>query len=211
MPQAHEGVFLEIDTVERDTPFRRVVQSREKLGDRRLSGAILSDEGDALARPQRESHVPNRPSLAVGIAETNILEHESRLNLRWHWPGIRRRLDRRPHLEEHKQVSEVQRLLGDVTRGEQNVLNDIAAAPERRSEECQSPDSDVAFDGADQNDDVRGVITDRAQYREQCTDDSAPDREVSVLLIESLREIAVSLRQPGRETEHLNFLRGLVT
>ena len=51
-PQIFEVVFANIDTVEKNLAVRDVVKPRKQLHDRRLALAILTDESDALGRPE---------------------------------------------------------------------------------------------------------------------------------------------------------------
>src|SRR5205814_8274047 len=112
--QTAEVVILQIAAVERDSAFGRIVQTRQELRDRRLSGAVLADKRDSLSRLQHQIHFADRPPFAARIAEADVLEHESAPNLGRHGYGVRNRLDRRAHLQEHKQVTQIKRLLVHV-------------------------------------------------------------------------------------------------
>ena len=121
-------VVAKIDPIEQDPAFGGVVEPGEQLRQRRLAGAILADERDALARTEREAHVPHGPSLAPRVAKADVLEHEAVPNRRRHRRRARLRCDRRLHLEEQKQVAQVQPLFVDGARAEEKPLDEIAAA-----------------------------------------------------------------------------------
>ena len=72
-----EIVVTQIDPIEQNAPFRRIIQPCEQLDERRLPGAVLANEGDALARMQAEVHMPQRPGVAAGVAKTDVFEHQS--------------------------------------------------------------------------------------------------------------------------------------
>ena len=85
-----EIVVAQIDPIEQNAPLRRIVQPCEQLDERRLPRAVLANEGDALAGMQAEVHVPHRPGVAAGVAETDVFEHEAlayRLGHRWRAGG----------------------------------------------------------------------------------------------------------------------------
>ena len=56
-----EVVVAQIDPIEQNAPFRRIVQPCEQLDERRLPRAVLANEGDALAGMQAEVHMPHAP------------------------------------------------------------------------------------------------------------------------------------------------------
>src|SRR6185437_1683509 len=131
-----------------------------------LPGAVFADEGDAFARPKNEIHVADGPAVAPRITESDVLEHESRRNSLRHRQRVGRRLDGGTHLEEHEQVAEVERLLVNVARRQENVLNHVAPAAERRGEEGERADADFAVHRPQENDYVSGVVSDGAENRE---------------------------------------------
>src|SRR5204862_4272200 len=120
-------------------------------------------------------------------------EKESVLNLPRNGPHFRLRFYRWTHFQKHEKVPQVERLLEHTTGGEKDSLNYITAATERCCQECQCSDGDVAPYGANQNDYVRRVIADGAEYRQQGADDATTDGETAILFVEFLRQIAVAL------------------
>ena len=72
--QIVKRVVLQIDAVEKDAAFARIVEPREKLDDRRLAGAVFADKGKDLARLQCEIEMADRPMFGIGIFEADILE-----------------------------------------------------------------------------------------------------------------------------------------
>src|SRR2546423_2438765 len=119
-------------------------------------------------------------------------------------------MDRRLHVEEHEQVAQIKCLLENVAPRQQDVLNYISSATERSREEGERADGDVATHGANEDDNVGSVVADRPNDGQRSADYSATNRESAILLIETLRKLAIPVGQPGSQTEHLHFLRGLV-
>src|SRR5204863_3286741 len=148
LSQGREVVVAQIDAVEQDAAFGRVVQPREELGDRRLARAVLADERDPLAGCDREIHVPDRPAVASRISEADALEDEAHPDRTGYRRRAGLRVDGRLHLEEDEEVAEVEALLVDVARREQQLLDQVAAAAEGGGEEGQRAKRDGAGDGA---------------------------------------------------------------
>ena len=86
----------------------------------------------------------HRPAIAAGIAEADVLEDEALADGSRHRGRARGRADRRLHLEEVEQVFQVEALLVDVARAEQQALDQVAAARERGGEEGQRAERDRA-------------------------------------------------------------------
>src|SRR3954471_12504050 len=191
-----EIVVAKIAAVEEDPALGRIVQPTQELHERRLPGAVQSDEGDALARPQLEVDVPNGPPLAPGIREADVLEDEALRDWSRHRRRTRSRGDRRLHLEEGEEVLEVQRLLGDRAHTEEQVLNRAAAAREGAGEEGQRADGDRARNGTHQHQCIRAVIAGGAEQREKRADAGAAVREDLVLIVEEIRELLIALDEP---------------
>jgi hypothetical protein len=67
-------------------------------------------------------------------------------------------VDRRPHLEEDKEISQIQALLVDVAGRKQQLLDQIATAAEGGGEEGECPEGDRAGDGAQEDRDIGAVV-----------------------------------------------------
>ena len=79
-PQRRLRDVPEVDSVDRDPPFARVVEAREELRDRRLPGAGVSDERDRRSR--RDVEVDAVQDLGpVAVAEAHVLEADVALDL----------------------------------------------------------------------------------------------------------------------------------
>ena len=152
----------------------------------------------------------DRPAVAVWVLKADVLEHEPVADRAGDAHGARLRGDRRLHLEEHEQILEVQTLLVDVAGREQEALDEVAAACERRREKGQRAERDRTRRGADEDRDVRAVVAERPDEREQGADDPLPDAEPPVLLVVALGERGVSVGEPAGEPEHLHLFRRLV-
>ena len=64
----------QIAPVEQHAALGRVVEAREQLDERRLAGAVLADEREALAPRHEEIDAAQRPAFGVGVAEADVLE-----------------------------------------------------------------------------------------------------------------------------------------
>src|SRR5687768_5782875 len=164
MSQRGEVVIAEVDSVEQNSSLGRLVQTRHQLCDSGFSRAVLPNECDALARPQRNIQLAHRPSVAAGIAKADILENEAVPHRVRNRQRVRTRRDSRAHIEEDEKIPEIKRLLVDTARREQNTLDHVATARERRGEKHERARSDLAAHGAYENDHVRRVVTDRTEY-----------------------------------------------
>ena len=78
--QRTEIVLAQIVAIEQDATFVGIVQAGEELHERRLAGAVLTNQGDNLAGMQREAEMAYRPSLGAGIPEADVLEYEAPLD-----------------------------------------------------------------------------------------------------------------------------------
>src|SRR4051812_47017443 len=110
-------------------------------------------------------------------------------------------MNRGLHVEKHEQIAQVKRLLEDIARRQQDVLNHISSATKRGCEEGERADGDVATHGADEDDDVCRVVSHRPNDRQRSADDSAANREIAVFLVETLRELAIPVGEPRSKTE----------
>ena len=162
LAQRREVVVADIHAVEQDAALRGVVEPCKQLRDRRLAGPVLAYERDALARHDAQVHVPDRPPLAAGILEADVLEHEPRANRRRDPRRTRPRADRGLHLEEDEQVLQVQTLLVDVARRQQQPLDEVATPAERRREKGERAETDGARHGTNEDGRVRAVVPEGA-------------------------------------------------
>lgn len=65
-------VLSDVDAVEQNLSFLRVIQSAEQLDEGRFAGTVLSDHCHALSNPKAQADVMQRPLLRAGVAEGNI-------------------------------------------------------------------------------------------------------------------------------------------
>src|SRR5689334_9335397 len=119
-------------------------------------------------------------------------------------------MDGRLHVEENEQVAQVKRLLEHVARRQQDVLNYISPPTERSREEGERANGNVSTHSADEDNDVRSVVTHGADDRQRSADYCTTHGELAIFLVKSLRQLAIPVSEPGGETEHLHFLRRLV-
>ena len=118
---------------------------------------------------EREAHVPHRPALAARIPEADVLEHEA-LADRPPAPGARPARDVIVGCISKKsnRSLQIEALLVDVARRRAAALNQVAAARERRGEKGQRAERDRSRrPRAARMIDVRGVVAERAEDREQ--------------------------------------------
>ena len=115
--------------------------------------------------------------------------------------------DRRLHLEEEEQVAQVEPLLVDGARSEQEPLDEIAPAGERRREKRERAERDGTRHSARNDDDVRSVIPGGPKKRQRRADEGFTRRELAVLAIPPLGQHAIPLGEPPGETKQLHFLR----
>ena len=65
--QFRRVVLPDVDAVDQDLAFVRVVESAEELDDGRLARAVAADEGDRLARADREADIRERGDAGAGV------------------------------------------------------------------------------------------------------------------------------------------------
>src|SRR5262249_47130078 len=199
-------VLAQIDAIQQDAPLRRIVESCQQLGQRRLSGTILADECDPLSRAQPEAYVPDRPSFAAGILETHVFEHETVANRPRHGPGAGFRVDGGTHIEKVEKVLQVQALLINVAGAQQQPLYQPAGALEGTRQERERAQADGSRYRSYQNYDIGAIVSRRANDRKPGSSDRPADRQLLVLPIKPVGQHPEPLDQPGREAEHLDLL-----
>src|SRR5690606_36528133 len=132
--------------------------------------------------------------------EPDVLEDESPTYRPRDFRSARIRGDRRFRLEEIEHVLQVERLLVDGAGSHQQTLDQVATAGEGGGKKGERADGDDACNGTDQDDDVGGIVPERAQDRQQRRNDPLADRELLVLLIEFVRQHPVAFYHPRRQT-----------
>ena len=75
--QVFEIVFAQVDAVEQDLAFGRIVEARDQLDDRRLALAVFADQRHALSGAQREIEVLEDPPRRPGIGKRNVAKFEA--------------------------------------------------------------------------------------------------------------------------------------
>src|ERR1700729_4151427 len=97
-------IFAKIDPIQQNPALRRIIQSRDKLDQRRLPRPVFPHQRQPLTRPQREIQMPVVPPLRMLIPESDILEPEPFTDRPWKglWPCYR--YDPGFDLEELEQV-----------------------------------------------------------------------------------------------------------
>src|SRR5690606_30762413 len=95
-----------------------------------------------------------RPALRARIAETDVLEAKPFADRVRERQRIRGRTDLRFDLEEREQVVEIQRLAGGLRETDQQVLEQVAQAPERTGEKREVADAEIAAHRAPRDDRV---------------------------------------------------------
>src|SRR3989441_717231 len=90
--------LTDVHAVEEDAPLLDVVEARDEADDRGLPRPGRADDGHALARGDREVHVPEHPVTLV-VREAHVLEAHLATDVR-ELPRVRRGDDRRPRIEE---------------------------------------------------------------------------------------------------------------
>ena len=167
LPERREIVFAEVDPVEQNAPLGRIVEACHQLGERRLARAVLTDQRNPLMRSALQVDVPDRPAIRPRIAKADVLEDEPGLDGSRHRPGAGRGRDVGPDLEKEKEVAEVERLLVDIARLQQQLLNDRPALGERRRQKGERPDRDDAEGRLEHDDGVGPVVAERPDERQR--------------------------------------------
>src|SRR5690606_963482 len=139
-----EVVVAKIPAIEQDAALIRAVQPREELDHGGLARAMLADQGEHLGRAEMEIEMAYRPALRARIAEADVLEAKPFADRTRERQRIRGRTDLRFDLEERKQVVEIQRLAGGLRETDQQVLEQVAQAPERTGEKREVADAEIA-------------------------------------------------------------------
>ncbi len=204
--QREQVVFAQVVPVEQDAALVRIVEAREQLDQRGLAGAVLADQREDFSGVQLEGQIAHRPALGAGIAEADVLEREAALDRHRERPRIRRRHDLGLDLEERKQIVEVERLARDLREADQQVLQQIAQAPERAGEKRQIADREIAVQRAPHDVRVRDVVGERADRGQHAAPAGAPHRDLPVGCEEARGERAVALDQERVQAEDLHFL-----
>ena len=174
MAQRREVVLAEVDAVEEDAPFGRIVQSRDELGDRRFARAVLADERDALARARSRSSRGAPPSARcpdTGIRRPRTRSPRGSASAPRRAPGVD--VNRRLHVEEREQIFQVEALLVDPARRHEQTLDQVAALRETTRRETSACRGVIAPATARTRiDDIRAVVAERADERERRADES---------------------------------------
>src|SRR5690606_32846582 len=117
-----------------------VVQSRQELCYRGLSGTVLPDERDPLADIHMKVHVSDRPPFAAGVAEAHVLEPEPLLYGLGDRPWILGVRDSGAYLEEGEQIAQVERLFECVSCTREDPLHEVPASGKACGEEGERSD-----------------------------------------------------------------------
>ncbi|KAG0771304.1 hypothetical protein G6F22_016594 [Rhizopus arrhizus] len=163
--QVVQVVVAQVAAIEQDAALVRFVQPRQQLHQRGLAGTVLADQGQHFIGVKLEIQVAHRPLLGIGIAETDVLEHEALTDRLRHAYGALARVDFRLDLEEREQVIQVQRLAGHLREPDQQAFQQLAQAQEAAGEEGQVADREVAAHRAPGDVGVGGVVAQRAHAR----------------------------------------------
>ena len=130
-------IFAQVDSVEQDAAFSRIVQTSQQLCKSGLAGAVLANEGDSLSWPQPEADVADRPGVATRVSKSDVIEFKP---LDYEVRDFGRAGSRRYrglHLKEFEKVLQVQALLDDVAGAHQESLNQGAASLKGTGQKCQ--------------------------------------------------------------------------
>ena len=212
----------EILAVEEDAALGRLVEARDELHQRRLAGAVLSDERDALPARDEEIDVAKDPLvvlLLTGIAEAHVLEADALLARAVSEQLRRRRRDRLRlglvlrgdgAVEVREEVRHVEVVLVDAPDAAQDRLERRLAAPERKHVHRHVAERELRRGCEQRHRAVRDVERAGREEREQRRDDRAPRRELGILGVEALRELLVSSKEHRPEPKELHLLRVLV-
>src|SRR5207247_8571034 len=168
-------ILSKIDAIQQDAPFRWIVEPREQLRQSRLACAVLAHACAAPARPQREAHMTYSPRIASGILKADIFEREAFSYRTGHCRRARRRGDRRLHLKEIEEVLEVETLLINSARAQQQYFDQLPASTKRARKKSQRADRQLSPRRAHKYDHVRAVVAQRAYEREQRADSGFAD------------------------------------
>src|SRR5262249_56851657 len=68
---------LEVAAVEEEAAVGGLVRARQELDERRLAGAVVPDEGEALPRRDEHVDVAERPLFRSGVTEADALEADA--------------------------------------------------------------------------------------------------------------------------------------
>src|SRR5262249_7349248 len=155
---------------------------------------------------------PHRPLLGARVTEPHALEDEAQADRDRHRrrPGLH--LDARPDLEKAEEIVEIEALLEDLREREQHALDQVAALPERPSEEGEDANREyaggaaVADDGEVDDHAVRAVVAERADDGEEGRNDAPADRQALVGVVELLRQPIVPADEEIRQPEELELL-----
>ncbi len=116
--------------VEQDAALVRIVKPDKKLDHRGLAGTVLADQRQHLAGRSVKSRWRTAQRSASGYRKpTSSNTEPSRIGT-GKARGCGGRDDLRPDGEEREQVVEIERLAGDLREADQQILEQIAQAPE---------------------------------------------------------------------------------
>src|SRR5215213_3122484 len=75
-PQIQEVILTEIMPIEENASLRGVVEPGQQLDDRRLAGAVLSDQSEHFSRMECQIEVTHRPVVRARVAKAHALERD---------------------------------------------------------------------------------------------------------------------------------------
>ena len=72
-------MLAQVLAVEQDAALGGLVEAREQLDERRLAGAVLADQREALAARDEDVDIAQRPVFLARVAEADALEADAEL------------------------------------------------------------------------------------------------------------------------------------
>src|SRR5208282_4527680 len=112
--QVLEVILAQVDAIQQDLTFCRIIQTGNQFHDGRFALAIFADQSEAFVGMQLKINAIEYPARVSGVTERNISELDSPYD----WPGRRQGigfgLDRRLHFEKRQQVCKEQCLVADA-------------------------------------------------------------------------------------------------
>ena len=67
---------VDVRSIQRDGPLRRLVETTEQLDERGLPRAVQSNDGQLLLRPELEVDLPEYIPVCPGVSEPDVLKPE---------------------------------------------------------------------------------------------------------------------------------------
>ena len=203
-------VLAQVDAVEQNLSFGRVVQACEQLDQRGFARAILAYQRQLLARRDFQAHIAQRPVVTAGVAKPDVAELQPTLQFtrHRHRRGVHRHLRR--EAQEGEQVVHKQPVLKQAVHIVEQALEGTLAVAEQRQVEGHKTQRDLAARRQKDDPGVGAIVAGRGEHAPQQADQRTAARQVLVFLKNLPEHVGVALQQRLAQAKQFDFLHRVV-